>query len=167
MAAAWFIGGMDKSENNQTKNALFIFQDYTDADNFISVVDLLKRVDGEDVFLFLIGRRADFSVPFIPMAPFVPQRLSEQFDESEYIGGDNEGIPLDSYQSYMDGARRMYTMVKNAGLWDRVTKFVVDDAFIPTQISPLSPSLTVLDFLFDRADLVDGGEIGQIITRRR
>jgi hypothetical protein len=139
-------------------SALFIFQDTTDADNFASVIDILRKVIDEIVFFFLVGRRADFSIPYIPMAPFIPKRLSEQFSEMDTSDYNFE----DSKRAYSDAARRMQMFLKNAGVFEKITYFVMDDGLIPEQQSPLSHSLFVLDYLFDRNDLF-GGSLGEII----
>lgn len=154
-----------KSHNNKKKmSVLVVLQDYTDADNFISLTDVLKNVpEDQRVILIVVGRRADLSHP--PLTPMEgleqrgPGWLTEQLPEDPV-----EDVDRDSVLCYLDGARRMRSFLESVGVFGRVSSFVVDPTwFIPVSPSPLSHSAHVHDYLFDRCDLV-GGHLGQFVT---
>jgi hypothetical protein len=145
------------------KDAVFIFQDFTDADNFVTVTDLLLRYAADatlDVFLVVTGRHADLSKKYA--SPFAPGGLGKA-GLSEQLEEDATEVAVDSLLCQQDGARRMQTFLVEQGLFDRVTCFVVDAAFVPKCKSPLSHHVHVLDFLFDRGDLF-GGFVGDFLT---
>jgi hypothetical protein len=141
-------------------SAVFIVQDVTDADNFSSVVDILTHVTTERVIFILVGRYADFS---LPNAPFQFPNFTQL---SEEVPGENERqCRIDSIAAHKDGMRRMIMVLQKLGLYSKITTFVRDDRFIPTEKPVLSHTNHVLDFLFDRKDIPGTGKIGEFLSQ--
>ena len=147
------------TRREEVSELLLIFQDVPDADNFVSVADLLRSLapagSPTTVALVVTGRHADLSHPHV--------RQKQQFGER--LAEDAAEVAQDSWLVLQDGARRMAAFLRSVGLFDRVTHFVVDPAFIPavTPCASHDMHMHMLDFLFDRADLC-GGAFGDIVT---
>ena len=152
----WYI----KSGKTAPDDAIFIVQDVTDADNYTAVVDILTHVEHEQVFFVLVGRYADFSLPNAPFQYPNYKQLNEDIP-----GEDEKQSRIDSIEAQKDGMRRMITVLRKLDLYIKITAFIRDEAFVTSKKPVLAHTNHVLDFLFDRKDLVTSkGSIGDILT---